>query len=177
MCVHADCTKEQTLLEAGIEHAAGLIVTLDDDASIVYLILIARELRPDLRIVTRGERPESRRTLRRAGASRVIVPGETAGQQLSQLILNPRMTEFMTEAISGGEYDFAEIEVCRHSSLQNKALRDLNLPKRAQVIVISVINAEGEQEFSPAADRVLTADDTLLVVCKEGSQARLAELG
>jgi voltage-gated potassium channel len=174
--IRGDCTDEQTLLDAGLERAAGLIVTLDSDASNVYLILVAREMRPDLRIVTRGEKDASRRTLRRAGADRVIVPGESAGAQLSQLILKPRLSEFMAAAIDEGEYDFAEIEVAEHPELQNKALRDLNLPKRAQMIIISVISAAGEQVFSPGPDRVLKADDTLLVVCKEGGRERLAAL-
>lgn len=175
--IHADCTDDQTLREAGLEQAAGLIVTLDSDASNVYLILVAREMRPDLRIVTRGEKDASRRTLRRAGADRVIVPGESAGAQLSQLILKPRLSEFMAAAVDEGAYDFAEIEVAEHPGLQDKALRDLNLPKRAQMIVISIIGASGEQEFSPAADRILRTDDTLLVVCMEGGRERLAALG
>jgi voltage-gated potassium channel len=175
--MRGDCTDEHTLREAGLERAAGLIVTLDSDASNVYLILVARELRPDLRIVTRGEKDASRRTLRRAGADRVIVPGESAGAQLSQLILKPRLSEFMASAIDEGEYDFAEIEVAEHEGLQDKALRELDLPRRAQMIVISIITASGEQEFSPGADRVLKADDTLLVVCREGGRERLAALG
>ena len=175
--IRADCTNEDTLREAGIGGAAGLIVTLDSDASNVYLILIARELRPDLRIVTRGEREESRRTLRRAGADRVIVPGESAGHQLSQLILKPRFSEFLRASLDEGEYDFAEIELAEHPALHNKSLRELNLPNRAQTIVITVIDGTGKQEFSPSADRVLRADDTLLVVCKEGARQRLTQLG
>ena len=91
-------------------------------------------------------------------------------------MLKPRMSEFMRAAIDEGEYDFAEIEVAEHPTLQNKSLRELDLPKKAQVIVISVINGAGEQEFSPAADRILREDDTLLIVCAEGARQRLTAL-
>ena len=82
LTIHADCASEQTLREAGLERATGLIAALDNDASNVFLILIAREIRPDLRIVTRADRDETRSTLLRAGANRVIVPSEIAEDEI-----------------------------------------------------------------------------------------------
>jgi Trk K+ transport system NAD-binding subunit len=54
-----------------------------------------------------------------------------------------------------------------------KTLRDLDLPKAAATIIISIVNAEGEQEFSPRADRVLREEDTLLVVCSGDAKKKL----
>jgi voltage-gated potassium channel len=176
LVIRADATGEETLKLAGIERATGLIAALDNDASNVYLILIARELKPDLRIVARADRESSRSTLRRAGASRVLVPGEIAGLQLSQLVLKPHMSEFLANAVGEGEYDFAEVDVSQHPSMQKKSLRELNLPHRAEVIVISVITAGGDQIFSPPADRVLEPDDTLLIVSRVDALKNLETL-
>lgn len=171
--IQGDCTEERVLKEAGVERASGLIATLDSDASNVFLILMARELNPKLRIVARAGTENARLAAKRAGADRVIVPGVSAGTQLSQLILKPRMSEFMAAAVAEGEYDFAEIDVATYPGMVGKMLRDLNLPKRAATIVISIVNADGEQEFSPGADRVLQEEDTLLVVYSGAAREKL----
>ena len=41
--------------------------------------------------------------------------------------------------------------------------------------MISIIGADGEHEFNPAADRVLRAGDTLLAVGNENDLRRLSE--
>ncbi len=168
LTIRADCTRENTLRQAGVERAAGLIASLGADASNVFLILIARELKANLRIVTRADRDETRNTLRRAGASRVIVPSEIAGLQLSHLILRPHVSEFIASAIGEGEYEFAEFVISPEHGMAGKTLRDLNLPRRLGMIVISIIDVAGHHEFNPSADRVLQEDDTLIIVCQEG---------
>jgi voltage-gated potassium channel len=172
--IQGDCTEERVLREAGVERAAGLIATLDSDASNVFLILMARELNPAMRIVARAGTDNARLAAKRAGADRVIVPGVTAGTQLSQLILKPRMSEFMAATVAEGEYDFAEIDVANYPGMIGKTLRELDLPKTGRTIIISIVNAEGEQEFSPRADRVLDEGDTLLVVSSGDAKQKLA---
>lgn len=176
LVVQSDATDEQTLRDAGVDRAAGLIATLDSDAANVYLILIARELKPGLRIVARADRDTSRSTLLRAGADRIIVPGEIAGLQLSHLILKPRVSEFITAATGEGEYDFVEIDVVDYPFLQGKTLRELNLPVRVQVIVIAIIDEDGNEQFNPSADRVLEPSDILIAVTHETGLKQLSEL-
>lgn len=172
--LQGDCTEERVLKEAGVERASGLIATLDSDAMNVFLILMARELNPDMRIVARAGTENARLAARRAGADRVIVPRVTAGTQLSHLILKPRMSEFMASTVSEEEFDFGEIDVIDYPGMVGKTLRELNLPTIGRTIIISIVNAEGEQEFSPRADRVLAEEDTLLVVHSGDAIEKLA---
>ncbi|UCD76311.1 MAG: TrkA family potassium uptake protein [Phycisphaerales bacterium] len=176
LAIHADCASEQTLRDAGLERAAGLIAALNNDATNVFLILIAREIRPDLRIVTRADRDETRSTLLRAGANRVIVPSEIAGAQLSHLILKPRVSEFIASATGEGEYEFVELEVASFPSVAGKTLRQLDLPRKTGAIVISIIDGEGKHSFSPPADRTIEPTDTLIIVCQEGGVDRIEGL-
>lgn len=177
LAINADCTDEQTLREAGIERASGLIATLDNDAANVFLTLIARELKPNLRIVTRADRDETRSTLRRAGASRVIVPNEIAGSQLSHLMLKPRVSEFIASAIGEGDYEFMEMEIADFPTVAGKSLRQLDLPRKTGAIVISIIDGEGNHYFNPQADRTIEPTDTLIIVCQEGGVDRIEALG
>src|SRR5215213_1665839 len=49
-----DATLEETLIEAGVEHASGLATCLPDDADNVYVVLTARDLNPGIHIVARA---------------------------------------------------------------------------------------------------------------------------
>lgn len=174
--VEGDCDLETTLAAASIASADGLIAALDSDAANVSLILGAREAKPRLRIVSRAERRESRSKLTRAGADRVIVPSELAAQQLSHLLLKPIVSEFVAAATGEGEYDFAELQVADYPVLQGRTLQQLDLPRRAEAVVISIVTSEGAQKFNPRADTALEAGDTLLLVCREGGLERIAQL-
>jgi voltage-gated potassium channel len=174
--VQGDCTEDHTLRAASIDHARGLIAALESDAANVYLILMARELQPRLRIVSRAELSETRPRLKRAGADRVIAPSELAAHQLSHLMLKPLVSEFVAAATGEGEFDFAELEVSHHAHLQEKTLGDLDLPGRAEAIVISVVTETGQHDFNPQADRVLKPGDTLVLVCREGGLQRIQAL-
>jgi voltage-gated potassium channel len=154
-----------------------LIAALESDAANVYLILMARELQPHLRIVSRAELSETRPRLMRAGADRVIAPSDIAAQQLSQLMLKPHVSEFVATATEkGGGYDFAEMKVAQHPHLHEKTLGELDLSGRAEAIVISVVTEGGKLEFNPRADRVLKSGDTLVLVCREGGLERIESL-
>lgn len=174
--IKADATDEEVLHKAGVERATGLIATLNSDAANVYLILMAKEMHPNVRIVARAERHETRGRLLRAGADQAIVPGELAAQKLSHLMLKPTVSESMISATGDSDYDFAQIQVSDHPHLAGKSLSDLDLPKKADVIVISIISGKGEQEFNPRAQRQLSNSDTLLVVCREDGLERIAAL-
>jgi len=168
IAVEADATHEQTLVNCGVERAAGVIATLDRDEANVYLALITRELRPDVRLVSRASGDESARALRRAGADRVIIPGRLAGMQLSHLVLKPRVSDFITAAIGEGEYDFGEVEVREHAFLEGRSLRELDLPRRHGILVIAIVDADRRETFNPPADTRLANGDVLLVVSREG---------
>ena len=49
-----DATSEESLREAGVEHARGLAACLPDDADNVYVVLTARDLNSRLHIVARA---------------------------------------------------------------------------------------------------------------------------
>lgn len=85
--IKGDATREQTLLDAGIKTAKGLLALLGSDPENVFLVLTARELNPTLRIIARANDPSVENKLHRAGADRVISPFTTAGTQVANELL------------------------------------------------------------------------------------------
>ena len=77
--VEGDATLDKTLERAGISRARALITTLPKDADNMFVVLTAREMNPNLLIITRASEENSDKKLRRAGADNVIMPDKIGG--------------------------------------------------------------------------------------------------
>ncbi|MDG5758059.1 NAD-binding protein [Natronococcus sp. A-GB1] len=83
----ANPSDEEPLRRARIENAQAVLVATDDDAQDAMAVLTARELRPDVRIVTAATDRQNTRKLERAGADDVISLAELGGHLLVQSAL------------------------------------------------------------------------------------------
>jgi voltage-gated potassium channel len=81
---------DETMIEAGIERARGVIACVDSDAENIFVTLTARELRPDIPIVARAAIESSERKLLRAGADEVVSPYKASGRTMASLALARR---------------------------------------------------------------------------------------
>src|SRR6185312_3872978 len=78
-----DATLEESLREAGVEHARGLAACLPDDADNVYVVLTARDLNAHMHIVARAAEEQAEPKLIRAGANRVVAPTIIVGDRMA----------------------------------------------------------------------------------------------
>jgi len=78
---------EETLTQAHIEDADFCIVALNDDALNIFTTLMARNLNPGLRILSRANEPSSVEKLYRAGADYVALLPSIGGQVIAGVLL------------------------------------------------------------------------------------------
>lgn len=83
----ADPTNVDTLRDAGVEFAQGVIAGTDDDAQDVLAILATREVNPDIRIVAAANEAHNAEKLKRVGADHVISPSMIGGILLGRSVL------------------------------------------------------------------------------------------
>jgi voltage-gated potassium channel len=93
--LEGDATQDEILEFAGIKRAKALIATLANDADNVFLVLTARQLNPNLTIISRASEDGSDIKLRRAGADNVIMPDKIGGRRMARLVAQPDIVEFM----------------------------------------------------------------------------------
>ncbi|MGI4867869.1 MAG: potassium channel family protein [Janthinobacterium lividum] len=169
--VYGDATLEITLRQAGIEHARALITALPKDADNVFVALTARELNPQLIIISRASARSSVSKLISAGANSVVMPDEIGGSHMANLIIRPEVIKFL-DMISGldpnklrlEELPFAELK----PTLRGQSIRELDVRSRTGATIIALRRGEsGELEVSPAADYRTAAGDVLLVLGNE----------
>lgn len=162
-----DATKDETLLDAGIERARGLISTLPNDADNVYVVLTARELNKDLTIISRASTNTSFSKLKRAGANNVIMPDRIGGAHMASLIVRPDVNEFI-DIISGqGGAGIQIVEVSMDRILKKHAahtITDLNLRKICGVNVLGIRNPDGSYSVNPEPDTFIADENKLIVL-------------
>lgn len=167
LCVPGDASEDDTLLEAGVERAKGLIAVVSSDADNLYITLSARNLNLNLYIIARSSREARVKSkLKRAGADKVISPYDIGATRMANLILKPAVVEFIDLAVAGNELGLSmeEIRVTSSSALLNKSLMDSGLRKTYNLIVVSIKRADGQSIFNPMPHIVIMEGDVLIVL-------------
>jgi len=163
-----DATNEDTLLKAGIKRAKGLVATASSDMTNVYIILIARELNPDIFVLARAETEDSTKNLKRAGANKVVSPYLIGGRHMANIILKPTVVDFVELATGEKTEDFCiqmeGFKVKEDSRLVGKTLKDAPIRKDIGIIVVAVKDHTGKMIFNPGAELCITKDDVLVCI-------------
>ncbi len=82
--LHADATLDETLFLAGINQCRSLVVTFPSDAANLYVVLSAKGINPNCRIISRAESEEASNKLKLAGANIVVSPYVAAGITIAE---------------------------------------------------------------------------------------------
>ncbi len=159
--VEGDATREETLLEAGIKNADGLLALLDSDPENLFTVLTARELNPTLHIIARTEVASAESRILRAGADSIISPYASAGRRVAGKIL--KKTEEEMEAanlVENEESQLKWISVTEQTGLALHAIVSANSIVKGAIIGV---RRDGRDILQPKLDFQLAMDDEILV--------------
>ncbi len=175
LILEGDANNEDVLKSAGIENAKGLISVLPTDAENLFLVLSARDLNPNLFIVTRASEESSERKILRAGADRVVSPYYTGGIRIANSILKPAVVDFIEYATKTGnlELQLEEILLNEGSKLSGMTLEDTGIGRDMGVIIVAIKRQDGTMEFNPNSTSIINSGDTLVAL---GETSKLKEL-
>jgi voltage-gated potassium channel len=170
-----NASSEDNLAKAHIDRAMGLVAAVSSDPENLYIVLTARGMRPDLKIIARASEEEATSKLLRAGASQVLSPYFFIGNRIAQLLLRPNVLDFIDTAIGTERLDIeiGEVRVSEGSDLAGKSFADSAIREQAGVIVLAVKDAVGAMTFNPAPHAQIRAGDCLIVI---GGDAQLKKL-
>lgn len=173
--LQGDADKDETLIEAGIKQARGLISVVSTDADNLYIVLTARGLNPGLSIVARAGEEGSEQKLRRAGATKVISPYQIGALKIAQAVLRPGVSDFLELATqtSNLELKMDEIPIMPGSKMAGKLVKDSGIRQDLNIIVVAIKKQDGGMEYNPSPNSILDAGDMLIAL---GQPERLKEL-
>jgi len=174
LVIAGDATLEETLRQAQIEHASGLIAATTTDATNLYIVLTARGLNPHLKIIARASDAAEKHLLT-AGADSVVSPYFFAGQRIAQSFLRPHVVSFLDTATThlGMDLEIGEIHITAGSAFAGKTLETSRIRQERGVIILAIKRRDA-MRFNPAPDERIEPDDCLIAM-GEPSQLRQLE--
>src|SRR4051812_10930313 len=172
LAVAADSTRDETLRQVGIEQARGLVAALATDADNLFVLLSAKGLNPKLYVAARAAEEGAEEKMRRAGADAVFAPYAITGHRLAQSLLRPHVVQFLdfTTKEIGEDVAIEQVRMSESSRMVAKSLRDMQLGREYNVIVMGIRRSDGKMLFNPTADTTVSAGEYLIVM---GSQDNL----
>jgi voltage-gated potassium channel len=93
--VEGDATDDENLVAAGIENAAGIIITLPSDKDTLYVTMTARMLNKKVRIVSRMINQKLKPKLKMAGANSVVSPNTIGALRMASEMIRPTVVDFL----------------------------------------------------------------------------------
>jgi voltage-gated potassium channel len=177
--VQGDATTDEVLIRAGIERANNLITALPSDADNLFVVLSARQLNANCRIISRASNESSYDKLKIAGANNVIMPDKLGGDHMASLVVTPDVIEFVGRLTIEGETT-ANLEEISVNDLPQKYLHktilDLDLRKKTGCTVIGFKTPDGNYIINPEASIELKVDSHLIVLGRPEQIMKLREL-
>src|ERR1700756_652329 len=146
-----DATLEQTLRDAQIDRARGLVAATTTDATNLYIVLTARSLNPQLRIIARASEEMAEKHLRSAGADSVVSPYIFAGQRIAHSLLRPHVVSFLDTATThlGMDLEIGEVPITGGCVFAGKTIENSRIRQDRGVIILA-IKREAGMHFNPA---------------------------
>lgn len=180
LVIEGDATREESLIEAGITKAKGLVSTLSKDADNVYTVLTAREHNKNMLILARAHDEFSYKKLRRAGANNTVSPNEMGGKKLASMLLRPSISHFMDHIIDTGNIslEMEEVDIEKGSVLCDKALKDSKIADKTGLVILAIRKDEDIDSFifNPTASTLLEAGDKMIVIGEKDQIMALEKL-
>jgi voltage-gated potassium channel len=176
--VLGDATRDETLKQAGIEKARGLMVCSGNDSDNLFIVLSARTLNPNLFIVARSVNAENENKMRRAGANRVVSPYKIGGRHMANLLSRPNVTDFLDVVTldSGLELWLEELQIGDTSVLAGQTVIEADLRRKTGAILIALMRGPKRQTFIADEKMRLEIGDELIVLGTRDQLLKLEDL-
>ncbi len=167
LIIAGDATKDEVLMEAGVQRARALITALPNDSDNLFVVLTARQMNPEMIIISRASDNHTINKLKIAGASNVIMPDKLGGAHMASLVIIPDVHEFFSMLTTQFNDDFKVLEIAVSAAAN---LGELNLWQKTGCTVLGVKQADNNYVKNPGPGYLLMMGERLIVM---GNKAQL----
>ena len=166
--VAADATEGTVLRDLGLEHFDGAAVVVgNNDQASVLVTLILKDLNVPV-VFSRASSVLHARVLERVGADHVVQPEKEFGEHLAHRIASPGIQDYLELS-----EDEALVRMTVPEDWVGRTLKDLRLPEKNGVEVVTIKSASRRDTIPPRANLPLERGDLLVL---GGPKRRLDEL-
>jgi voltage-gated potassium channel len=165
--VEGDPADEDTLREAGIMRAAGLVAAMESDRENVLVTLTARQTNPIMRIVSMIIEVKNDAKLRRAGADAVVNTSMIGGLRVASEMIRPGVVTFLDSMLRDRDKNLRidEVRIESGSPAIGRAIGTLKVNEMQGLLLLAYVAANGkDRHFKPAENLPVEEGGTLLVM-------------
>jgi len=164
--IDGDATEDSVLHKAGIKDAKALISALASDADNLFVVITAREINPDMVIISRASVIANDKKLKLAGATNVIMPDKVGGQKMAKLVMQPDIHEFVEKIMLHrvGGVSLFEISCSGIQPNTNKTIGELQIREKTGVTILRIKQENGLYILNPSSETILKKDIMLFVL-------------
>ncbi len=158
----ADGRQALTMEKAGLSHAQALVICTADDHVNLEVVMRARELNPDVRIVVRMWDGQFARQLRRfMNVEAVLSASDLAAPAFAGAAVGVEIAQ--TLRIHDEDYSMIRLTVTPGSFLVGETVGDLQVQNRADIVLHE---RAGDVKVHPAHDIRVDVGDTVVIFAK-----------
>jgi len=175
--IEGDASVADNLIKAGIKIARGVLIVTDNDATNTFIIVTARNIRPDIHILAQAGTRESESKLEMVGADKAMNPYSSVGERMARRALHPVVSDFWEDVLPGpGKDQYLEsVHVLQESIVCGKTIAEAQQHSRGAVIL--AIRKRGSRILpKPPEDTIIGQGDRLIVLGTEEQLPRMERL-
>jgi voltage-gated potassium channel len=165
--IHGSASNKSTLLRAGIETAASVIITTRNDETNIYLTIFCRLLRPDIQIICRATLERNLAALHRAGSDIVMSYASMGSNALFNLLQRSDLL-MIAEGL-----DVFKVPIPKQ--LAGKTLAETNVRERTNCSVIG-IDLKDKTMTNPKPDEILPEAGEIVLIGSPAGEAEFLKL-
>lgn len=175
--VIGDATDDETLLQAGLERARGLVSCISSDKDNLVVAFSARTLRPEMRIVSRCSDQRDMQKLLKAGVDAVVTPDQIGGLRLVSELVRPTAVSFLDSMLRDkGQLRIEEVTIAPGAPLAEQSLGELRGEKDLDLMVIAVRTADGSWRYNPPDSTPLSPGTGLIFMGNPDARTLIEEM-
>lgn len=168
-----DATKDEVLLDAGIQNARALITTLPVDADNLFVVLTAKQLNAGLTVISRASQDSSVNKLKIAGASNVIMPDKIGGAHMATLVMLPDVVEMLSIMSTRSNEHFRIAEIPAGKSI---SMGELDLWSKSNCTILGIKSPDNHYTINPDSSYQVRPGERLIVMGSDEQISLAAKL-
>lgn len=162
-----DPASDEVLEECGVKRARGLISALPSDKDNLFVVITARSLNPDMRIVTQVVEEGSFAKLKKAGADALVSTDTIGALRIASEMVRPTVVSFLDKMLRSTDSALRveEIDLTSKSSIVGMTLREADVTDTTGLGVLSIFKKEtGLYIYNPKSSYKVEGNDILVCI-------------
>lgn len=169
--LHGDASDDEILLRANLEHARGVFAVTGDDSRNLMIVITAKQLKPEVRVVARCQEVRNIEKMRKAGADEIVSPNFTGGMRIASAMIRPHVVSFLDEMLKS-EKNLRVEEIPVPAAFIPKPLGDIRL-RSADYVLIAIRERNGQWHFNPDKEYLIKPGYVLIAMASPAGRMEL----